>query len=82
MKITKKFNSSNNSNLAKNDEYDFKGYPVCTVAGNTLNTVKMPKITFPWERDQDILTDSSVLVKHLAEVEAMMNSEYNLKVKK
>ena len=40
----------------------------------------MPKITFPWERDQDILTDSSVLVKHLAEVEAMMDNEYNLKV--
>jgi len=65
--------------MAVIDVYETSGYPVCTVAGNTLNTVKMPKLIFPWERDQDILTDSSVLVDHLAEVETMMQNEYNLK---
>merc|ERR1719220_673294 len=50
----------------------------CTVAGNTLNAVKMPGMTFPWERDSDIIFHVDDLTKKLVDYEKAAKEDYGM----
>ena len=64
--------------LAVHELMDRFGAFGCTVAGNTLNAVKMPGMTFPWERDQDILFLVDDMMKNLVDYEKAAKEDYGL----